>query len=200
MHLTSDHPYNVNFLRMAMIVRNVSGRWLAEMIGVKPKQVFAYMGGQEPAADIMAKICDALQFPRSFFYRPGDFPERDPRYPPDMYVPLKPSAEPLRAQIIELVALIPDDDLPALFSMMHEMAEVRPECGEIQSGGRMNRLTDDQRATLLTLRSDAAEVADWVRLALERDSLWTLERTRQLLVEMLDRADALLETGDEADE
>lgn len=133
MQIADKNPYNANFLRMGMILRGTSGKEFAEQIGVKSKQMYRYMSGEEPASDVMERICDVLQFPRNFFYRSGDFPERDPRYPPDMYVPLKPylrsaelSTEPLRAQIVALLPLIPDDDLSALFAYMHEVADYPP--------------------------------------------------------------------------
>jgi transcriptional regulator with XRE-family HTH domain len=119
--ISGDGIYNPDMLKMAIHLRGMSGAALAKTIGVQPRMVYAYLGGREPEADAMKRIVDALELPRHFFYRAGEYRERDERYPLDMFVmkPLRPP--PTRADIIALIADVPDSELPTLHAYLHEV-------------------------------------------------------------------------------
>lgn len=120
--LIGEGVWNGDMLKMGIALRGLTAAKLATDLELKRRDVYAFIGGKEPDADSLNKIAEALYFPSTFFYRAGEFPERDERYPLDMYVPKRRRSLPTRESLTELLQLIPDDDLPELHAYMHELA------------------------------------------------------------------------------
>lgn len=120
--LLGEGVWNGDMLKMAIELRGLTAARLATELKIKRRDMYAYIGGKEPDAESLAKLMEVLHFPKSFFYRAGEFPERDERYPLDMYVPKRKRSLPTRESLAELLQLIRDDDLPELHAYMHELA------------------------------------------------------------------------------
>lgn len=114
--------YNPDMLKMALALRGDDAQDLADALGVSIRQVYKYTSGEEPREEVLARICERLYFPKAFFYRPGEYLERDPRYPLDMFVPLPKPAKVTRELLIEMLMLVPDSELDALHEYVHEVA------------------------------------------------------------------------------
>ena len=118
-----DGHYNPDMFKLAFRLRGIPARELAKLIGCKQKQIYQYQVNEEPTPDVMEKICEALYFPRDFFFRVGVVYERDPRYPDDMFVPLPLKPLPTREELSTLLQSIPEHELAALNAYMDEVAE-----------------------------------------------------------------------------
>jgi transcriptional regulator with XRE-family HTH domain len=121
MHLATK--FNGDMLRIGRDLRGHTTRELAKLTGIKLKVLNAYCAGQEPQTEDLEKLSEVLHFPATFFYREGDYPRRDPRYPLDMYVPLPPEPLPTRQEAADLLQYIPDKEIPGLVAYMREIAD-----------------------------------------------------------------------------
>lgn len=122
--LQKSDGFNGEMLHMGYALRGLTRRQLAAQTGIALKTINAYIRDwEQPTEEHLQQFVELLQLPPEFFYRQGNFPVRDRRYPLDMFVPLAQSDLRSRAVAAELLRFVPDDELPNLIAYMHEIAE-----------------------------------------------------------------------------
>lgn len=133
LQVVPETPYNRDMLRLALGLRGLSIVELAQQMGESITVMVRALGGREPSPEVMRRIADHLRLPVTFFYREGEYRERDPRYPLDMFVMLPPAPKVTRERLAEMLAAIPDEDLDTLHAFMHALAVYPPNVTRLEN-------------------------------------------------------------------
>lgn len=133
LQVVPEAPYNRDMLRLALGLRGLSIIELAQQIDESVMTMVRALGGREPSTEVMQRVAEHLRLPVTFFYREGEYRERDPRYPLDMFVMLPPAPKVTRERLVEMLAAIPDEDLDTLHAFMHALAVYPPNVSRLEN-------------------------------------------------------------------
>lgn len=115
--------YNKNWFYIGRGMRGYTNKGLAEATGIPYRAILRYASGTEPTPEHLKTLCEVLQVPPGFFFRPGQA-MRQYAPLPTAWEPVFPEdPRPLRERAAAMLANVPDDALPELLAFLDEIVE-----------------------------------------------------------------------------